>query len=208
MPNSVLRTVDLPAPLGPISRVISPLRASSVNSFRIVTLGEYPATTWSNSMMVSATAASLIFISTAALVTKIGFEHLPVRLNLGRRTLREHLAFDHTDHMRTELHDEIHVVLDDHETAALRLVQLKQELAQLIDQTRIDAGAGLVQQHQTRGRHECHGDVDQLLLSVGEIPGRQLGDVLQSKELDHLIGVMAAPGVGLGKQASRHGALE
>ena len=63
MPNSVLRTVDLPAPFGPISSVISPLRASSVSSLRIVTLGEYPATTLSNSMMLSATADSLIVFS-------------------------------------------------------------------------------------------------------------------------------------------------
>ncbi len=40
MPNSVFSTVDLPAPLGPISSVISPRRASSVVSFRIVRLGE------------------------------------------------------------------------------------------------------------------------------------------------------------------------
>ena len=40
MPNSVFSTVDLPAPLGPISSVISPVRASSVVSFRIVRLGE------------------------------------------------------------------------------------------------------------------------------------------------------------------------
>ena len=36
MPNRVFSTVDLPAPLGPISNVISPFRTSSVNSFRMV----------------------------------------------------------------------------------------------------------------------------------------------------------------------------
>jgi hypothetical protein len=54
MPNSVFNTVDLPAPFGPINSVISPLRASSVVSLRIVRLGEYPATTLSNSMIFSA----------------------------------------------------------------------------------------------------------------------------------------------------------
>ena len=54
IPNSVFRTVDLPAPFGPMSSVISPLRASSVVSFRIVRLGEYPATTLSNSMIAFA----------------------------------------------------------------------------------------------------------------------------------------------------------
>ena len=54
--------VDLPASSAP-SAGISLLRASSVNSFRMVTLGEYPATTLSNSMMDSATTASWIRIS-------------------------------------------------------------------------------------------------------------------------------------------------
>jgi hypothetical protein len=39
MPNSVFSTVDLPAPLGPISSVISPLRTSRVVPLRIVRLG-------------------------------------------------------------------------------------------------------------------------------------------------------------------------
>ena len=39
MPNSVFSTVDLPAPLGPMSSVISAARASSVVSLRIVRLG-------------------------------------------------------------------------------------------------------------------------------------------------------------------------
>ena len=50
--------------------------------------------------------------------------------------LGQHLALDHADHVRAELHDEVHVVLDHDEAAALRLVQLDQQLAQLIDQAR------------------------------------------------------------------------
>ncbi len=105
-------------------------------------------------------------------------------------------------------HDEFHVVLDDHEASALLLVELQQKLAQLVDKARVDARTGLVKQNQPRGRHESHGDVDELLLPVRKIAGRQLGDVLQAEHLDHLIRVLAEPRVGLREQAARHGALE
>src|SRR2546425_3300476 len=160
MPNSVLSTVDLPAPFGPISRVISALCASRLSSFNIVRLGEYPATILSNSMIFWAAKMNL------ALVAKIRFEDLPVRLDFCGRALGEHLAFDHANHMRAELHDEVHVVLNDDKAAALRLVELDQKLAKLVDEARIYAGAGLVEQHQAGRRHESHRDVDELLLAV------------------------------------------
>src|SRR5512135_1902644 len=77
--------------------------------------------------------------SAANSVAQISLEHLPVRLHLGRRTLGENLALDHADHVRAELHDEIHVVLDHDEASALGPVELDQELAQLVDEARIDA---------------------------------------------------------------------
>jgi hypothetical protein len=55
---------------------------------------------------------------------RYAFEHLPVPLHLGGAVLREDLALDHADHVRAELHDEVHVVLDDDEASALRLVEL------------------------------------------------------------------------------------
>src|SRR5512135_1270945 len=79
--------------------------------------------------------------SAANSVAQIRLEHLPVRLNFGGGAFGEHLALDHADHVRAELHDEVHVVFDDHEAAPLGPVELDQQFAQLVDKTRIDAGA-------------------------------------------------------------------
>jgi hypothetical protein len=144
----------------------------------------------------------------ARLVTEISLEHLPVRLDLCRRAGGENLAFDHAYHARTQPHDEVHVVLDHDKASALRLVQLQQQLAKLIDETGVDASTRLVEQHQARSGHERHGDVDQLLLPVRQIARRHMSHVLQAKHLDHLVGVVAESCVGLCKQATRHGALE
>ena len=43
-PNIAFSRVDLPAPLGPIMPISSPLRASMLHPFRIFTPGRYPAT--------------------------------------------------------------------------------------------------------------------------------------------------------------------
>ena len=58
---------------------------------------------------------------------------------LGRRALGEHPALDHADDVRAEPHDEVHVVLDHDEAAALRPVELEQQFAQLLDEAGIDA---------------------------------------------------------------------
>ena len=88
------------------------------------------------------------------------------------------------------------------------LVELDQELAQLVDQARIDARAGLVEQHQPRRRHERHRDVDELLLAVGQASRRQVRDVREAEVLDHLVGVPPEAGVGRGEQPAGQRALE
>ena len=98
--------------------------------------------------------------------------------------------------------DEIHVVLDDDEAAALRLVQLDEQIAQLVDEAGIDAGAGLVEQHEPRRSHERHRDVDELLLTIGQRSGERVRDVLQPEELDHLVGVVPEAGIGLSPAAA------
>src|SRR4030095_9034502 len=142
------------------------------------------------------------------LIPQIRFEHLPVRLHGRRRPFRQHLAFDHADDVRAELHDEVHVVLDDDEAAALDLIQLHQQLAQLIDEAGVDARARLVEQHEARRRHEGHCDVDQLLLAVRQRAGIKMRDMLQPEQLDHLVAMRATSRVGLGHQPRAQRALE
>ena len=78
-----------------------------------------------------------------------------------------------------------------------------EQIAQLVDEARIDAGAGLVEQHEPRRGHERHRDVDELLLTVGQRSGERVRDVLQPEELDHLVGVVPEPGIGLRQAGGR-----
>src|SRR5690242_9716348 len=72
-------------------------------------------------------------------ITQVRLEHLPIRLHGRRRTFGEHASLYHADHARTELHDEVHVVLDDDEASALLAVHREQQLAQFVDEARVDA---------------------------------------------------------------------
>src|SRR5262249_43614055 len=92
--------------------------------------------------------------------------------------------------------------------AALRLVELPEQLAQLLHQRRVDARTRLIEQHQAGRRHESHGDVDQLLLAVGEAARRQVRDMLQPEELDHLVGVLPEPGIRRGEEPRAQRAFE
>src|SRR3954471_9311523 len=141
-------------------------------------------------------------------IAKVGLQHGAVQLYFVGPAFGEHSAFHHAHDARTQAHDEVHVVLDDYEAATLGLVERHQELAQLLDQRRIDAGARLIQQHEARFRHERHGDVDQLLLAIGEAASRQMRDRLQPEELDHLVGVLSKAGVGRREQARGQRAFE
>src|SRR5690348_16598524 len=149
-----------------------------------------------------------VLVSIFDSVPQVRVQHLAVRLHVLRRSFREHLALDHAHDVRTQPHDEIHVVLDHHEASALRPVELHQPVVQLVDEARIYSGAGLVEQHQARRGHERHRDVDELLLAVGEAPRGQMRHVLQPEELDHLVGVVAEARVGRREEPARHRALE
>ena len=86
--------------------------------------------------------------------------------------------------------------------------QTDQQLAELIHKAGIHTGARLVEQNEPRRRHERHRDVDKLLLAVGKRSRRKPGDVLEAKQLDHLVGVLAQPCVGRREEARRERAFE
>src|SRR5438093_1506488 len=158
MPNSVFSAVDLPAPLGPRSSVTLPRRARRLRWFRIMS-SPYPATTSSNSTQVGSLMSA----------TQVGVQHLLVRTDFVRCTDRHHPALDHHHDALAELHDEVHVVLDDDEGMAARLVQFLEKAADGLDQGRMDAGAGFVEQNQVGIAHECHGDIHELLLAIAQL---------------------------------------
>src|SRR5215475_2173792 len=83
IPNTVLNTVDLPAPFGPITVVMAPHGTASVVPCRIVIL-PYPATTSSSVRMAS--------------VAKVSLDHFRVALHRRGIALRDDAAFGQHQH--------------------------------------------------------------------------------------------------------------
>src|SRR2546423_6139964 len=99
MPNTVLNTVDLPAPFGPITVVMVPRLTEKLVPCRIVIL-PYPATT-SSSVRMS--------------VAKICLDDFRVAAHVGGMAFRDDAAFGQHHDARAQRHDEFHIVLDHHE---------------------------------------------------------------------------------------------
>src|SRR5215213_7927668 len=190
-PNTVLKTVDLPAPLGPMMVVMAPRAAC-----RLVPLSTvkppYPATTSSSARMLS---------------TEVGFDDLRVAADLLGRALGDDAALGEHQDAGAQRHDEFHVVLDDDERRALRGVDLAQALAQPGEHGGIDAAGRLVEQHETRSGHERHRHVEQLLLPIAQARGLLFGERGQPEELDHLVSGAAEPGVAPPNQPRPHRSL-
>src|SRR6185436_3669935 len=87
-PNTVLNTVDLPAPLGPMMVVIAPRSARRLVPFSTVR-PPYPATTSSSSRMLS---------------TEVGLDDLRIGAHFLRRALGDDAALgEHQDRKSTRL---------------------------------------------------------------------------------------------------------
>src|SRR3954469_10712534 len=99
MPNTVLNTVDLPAPFGPITVVIAPRATAQLVPCSIVIL-PYPATT-SSSVRMS--------------VAKIGLDNFWIAPHVGGIALRDDATFGEYHDTRAQRHHEFHVVLDHNE---------------------------------------------------------------------------------------------
>src|SRR6516162_7324283 len=112
-PLSALRTVDLPAPLGPTMAAICPARTVSEMSSMI---GGPPYPAVSPSVLSTTSAGSAM----ALVHAEIGVDHPGVVAQTGKRSLRDDLAEVHHDHLMAGSFDEREVVLDHHDGAALR----------------------------------------------------------------------------------------
>ena len=76
-------------------------------------------------------------------------------------------------------------MLDDQERHALRL-QRQDPVDDDVEQRRIDAARRLVEQKEARIGHQPGGEVHQLLLPVGELSRRQIGEVGDPDEFEQL----------------------
>src|SRR5206468_4743677 len=85
--------------------------------------------------------------------------------------------------------------------------QLLEERADAAHEARVDAGAGLVEQHEIGLAHEGHRDVHQLLLAVAQLAGLLVGDVADAELIDQRIGLGAQARVAGREHAAPQAAL-
>src|ERR1019366_6076359 len=157
-PEMVLSSVVLPAPFAPMTAMISPARISALMPCNI-SVFPYPDTICS---MASSGSDELMLIGGA----KIGLLHLGVIAHFGRRSLEQQPATMQHDDMVRERHDQVHVVLDDHDHP-VGPAQLQQPAPQLRRFGMVEAGRRLIEHEDARLGHHGTGDFQQLLPAVG-----------------------------------------
>ena len=97
------------------------------------------------------------------------------------------------DHRVAEAHDEVHVVLDEQERQPAA-VQLAHVALHRLHHHRVDAGRRLVEEDEPRLAHQHRGELEQLLLAIGERRGALAG---MSGEAELLEQAQRAGGVGV-----------
>ena len=76
-------------------------------------------------------------------------------------------------------------MLDDQEGDAL-VAELLDAVDDHVEERRVDAAGRLVEQEEARTRHQPGGEVHQLLLAVGELRRRLVGEVGDADEIEEL----------------------
>src|SRR5262249_9766033 len=106
-PKTVRSSVDLPAPFAPMMQTISPARTDNETPRRTSTSSWPAATSRSSSSAPAASAA------------KVGLDHSRVAADRPGRPLGNLLAVVEHDHALGDVHDHVHVVLDQQHRLAL-----------------------------------------------------------------------------------------
>src|SRR6185369_13678754 len=164
-PISVFSSVDLPAPLGPITVTTLPGAASRFRPCS-TSARPYPAC---RSWMRSIGAGNDVFVM-SMLRAQVRRAHLGTLLYLSRRAFHEKRAELHHHQPVAHVHHQIHVVLDQQDAHALTL-QLPQHVDEGAFLLEAQAGGRLVQQQQRRVRAQRPCDLQQPLLSHGQVAG-------------------------------------
>src|SRR6266508_4708337 len=118
--------------------------------------------------------------SSATLAAKISSNDTLVGLDHARRSLGQLLAVVEDEHGLAQPHHDLHVVLHQQHRLA-PLAKGPHRVQELVEQRAVDAGGRLVEQDQLRIGHQDPDELDELLLTVGEV-AREL--VCQPLELD------------------------
>src|SRR5688500_4048198 len=147
-PATPRMVVLLPAPLAPMRVMISP-SATSKDTARTAGTSPY--------------ASSRLSTLSSKLAPEIGLDHLRIRLHLARRALEERHAVVHDEHALRDVHDEIHVVLDDDNRDA-SLVDVFKSFQKEIDFGRVQARRRLIEHEEPGPRGERARDLQHALL--------------------------------------------
>src|SRR5438445_4930120 len=180
-PLMTRRTVDLPAPFGPTMQVRMPSSMLRSTPCRM-TPPPYPALTPTSSRR-AVISGSQVGVENGRLLTHQvrpagGYRPSPMQ----------------DDDFGAQVHDEAHVVLDHEERDPAR-VQAADVLADLLQQGRVHAAGGLIEQDELGLGHEHGAELEQLALPVGQRSAESVRDVSDVQELEHLHGTgpLAAP---------------
>src|ERR1700687_1138833 len=137
-PMMALRSVDLPEPLGPTIATIEPASAFS-------------AMPWMTGSWVYPAVSDSTLSKSAHLASQVGVHDTGVLPQLGHRAAGQNLPFHHHGHPAADALDDAEVVLDQQQRDA-GLLNVLQVLAHAFDQSRVDSGHRLVEEHQFRLR--------------------------------------------------------
>src|SRR5215207_7389743 len=179
-PLTARSTVDLPAPLGPTMQQTERSGTSRLTSWR-TSPPPYPAHT-----SVSFSISGLHRLLELEVLAEVRVEHLWVALDLVGRAARDRLAAREDEDRIAKPEHERHVVLDDQERLAV-CVELADHLADPLDQRRVDAAGGLVEHDQLRVQHEDLGELEELLLSVGQGRRADVAVLTHPDEVEELL---------------------
>ncbi len=196
-PNTVFMSVDLPAPLGPISVTISPgsdLDRHVVQDLHLLVAGAdaldaeqaHGACAWRAPRYAASTRGS--------------------RRTVVGRPFRERPPLAHDDHRVADRHHQVHVVLDEQDGDAALGCQALDVARQLLHLRRVHPGARLVEHEQRGIGHQHAPELEQLLLAAGQRPRRLVGEPGQAHVLQHEPGLAhaaAPPRAGCARAGAR-----
>ena len=115
------------------------------------------------------------------------------------RPLRDHRAEVEDVQATRERADHVDVVLDQQDRGAVLALDVLEGAYELRGLVAIEAGRGLVEQHEERIGHERAGDLDEASASEAEGLDRPIGHVVEPEELQRVVHARALVDRGLGQ---------
>jgi hypothetical protein len=137
-------------------------------------------------------------------VSQIGRDHFRVGPHLGGRTLGDLSSLRQDDDARTQPHDKIHIVLDDHESCALFGIDRPQPLLQMAEHRQIYTARWLVQHDESRSGHESHCGIQQLLLSINQPACLLSSEMLETEESNQAVRIRRQVDTSFAEQTRHH----